>query len=102
MFLVEILLPLRDEKAQAFPAELYESLAQLLTERFGGVTSFARSPAEGRWKQGGATARDDIVVIEVMAEQIERPWWAALRRKLMREFRQEDVVIRAHAAERLT
>lgn len=102
MFLIDILLPLQDEAGKPFPAKSYDGLAQLLTERFGGVTSFARSPGEGRWKNRGATEHDDIVVIEVMAEEIDRAWWSQLRKDLMREFRQEDIVIRSQAIERLT
>jgi hypothetical protein len=102
MYLIEILLPLQDERSKPFPAEPYERLAQRLTERFGGVTSFTRAPAEGRWKSQGTTERDDIVVIEVMAENIDRGWWSELRKNLMREFRQDDVVIRSQAIERLT
>jgi len=102
MFLIDILLPLQDERGEPFPAEFYDRLAQRLTERFGGVTSFARSPGEGRWKSRGATEHDEIVVIEVMAEEVERAWWSQLRRDLMRDFRQEDIVIRSQAFERLT
>jgi hypothetical protein len=102
MFLVDILLPLQDERGEPFPAEYYDRLAQSLTERFGGVTSFARSPGEGRWKNRGATERDEIVVIEVMADNIDRAWWSDLRRDLMKEFKQEDIVIRSQAMERLT
>jgi hypothetical protein len=39
MFLIEILLPLQDERRGRFPAEYYDRLARRLTERFGGVTS---------------------------------------------------------------
>ena len=102
MFLIGILLPLQNEGGEAFPAESYDRLAQRLTERFGGVTSFTRAPGEGRWKNHGATQHDEIVVIEIMAEQVDRPWWSQLRRDLMREFRQEDIVIRSQAIERLT
>jgi hypothetical protein len=102
MFLIDILLPLQDEQGEPFPAEFYDRLAQRLTERFGGVTSFARSPGEGRWKNRGATEHDEIVVIEVMAEEVDRAWWSQLRRDLMCDFRQEDIVIRSQAFERLT
>jgi hypothetical protein len=37
-----------------------------------------------------------------MAEEVERAWWSELRRDLMRDFRQEDMVIRSQAFERLT
>jgi hypothetical protein len=102
MFLINILLPLQDKRGQAFAAESYDRLAQRLTDRFGGVTSFARSPGEGRWKNRGATEHDEIVVIEVMADDIDRAWWSGLRRDLMDEFKQEDIVIRSQAIERLT
>jgi hypothetical protein len=101
MYLIEILLPLCDENGSSFPPESYEQLARKVTERFGGVTSFARSPAEGRWRNDGGTEHDDIVVLGVMAERLDRAWWSELRQRLMREFAQEDIVIRSHAIERL-
>ena len=55
MFVIDILLPLPDERGQPFPAQSYDRLDQLLTERFGAVTSFSRSPGESRWKNRGAT-----------------------------------------------
>jgi hypothetical protein len=101
MHLIEILLPLGDDTGNAFPAAQYEGLSQRLTERFGGVTSFARSPAQGSWRSGDATEHDDIIVLEVMAEDLDREWWTNLRNDLMREFRQDDIVIRSHEIERL-
>lgn len=101
MHLIQILLPLTDDAGERFPAEAFERLARELTEKFGGVTSFTRTPADGRWKTVEATEHDDIAVIEVMAETVERDWWVALRRRLEREFNQEEVVIRCHQTERL-
>jgi len=101
MNLIEILLPLQDDEGQPFPSELFDRLARELTERFGGVTSFARSPAEGRWKQVGGTEHEDIAVIEVMAEELDRVCWSSLRERLMIEFKQDEVVIRGQAIERL-
>jgi hypothetical protein len=101
MYLIQILLPLEDDKGVRFPPEQYGRLAQELTDRFGGVTSFTRSPAEGRWKQGAQTAHDEIVVMEVMIDDLDRAWWANLRERLAREFRQEEIVIRCQPIERL-
>ena len=101
MHLIQILLPLNDSEGRRFPAQSFERLAHELTEKFGGATSFTRSPAEGRWKSGQATERDDIAVIEVMAETVDRAWWAELRRRLEREFDQDEVVIRGQRTERL-
>ena len=47
--LVEILLPLTDASGKDFPAAYYDDLAKELVANFGGVTSFLRAPAEGRW-----------------------------------------------------
>ena len=102
MHLIEILLPLKNADGNAFPGDFYDRLAQQLSERFGGVTGFFRSPAEGRWQSGGATEHDDIVVLEVMADNLDRPWWSRLRKDLMRKFAQDDILIRGHRVERLT
>lgn len=94
MHLVEILLPLRDADNEPFPAAYYDELAQQLTDRFGGVTSFLRAPAEGRWHGSGAMHRDDIAVIEVMTRSFDREWWTALKRELTERFRQQELIIR--------
>jgi hypothetical protein len=101
MHLVEILLPLRDKSGAPFPGAQFERLARELTSAFGGVTSFTRSPAEGRWKDGGKTESDEIVVVEVMVEHVDRAWWGDLRRRLEDAFRQDEIVIRAHRVDRL-
>ena len=94
--LVEILLPLKDASGEDFPAAYYDDLAKALVANFGGVTSFLRAPAEGRWHDDGSTEHDDIVVIEVMARTFERAWWVALKARLEHLFSQDEVIIRAH------
>jgi hypothetical protein len=94
--MIEILLPLRGDGGEAFPASGYDRLAQLLTERFGGVTSFALA-GEGRWHNEGA-----LVALEVMANELDRAWWSELRKTLMHEFRQEDIVVSSQPIEPLT
>jgi hypothetical protein len=101
MYLVQILLPLENRRGARFATARYGRLAQRLTDRFGGVTSFTRSPAEGRWKHSAGTAHDEIVVMEVMTEALDRPWWAALREQLAQEFNQQEIVIRCQPIERL-
>src|SRR3954452_20432370 len=97
MHLVEILLPLRDNSGHAFGADKYAAVRQYLTERFGGMTAFTRSPAEGTTAGDGGTVQDDIVVFEVMTETLDQEWWRAYRRQLEREFRQDEIVVRASA-----
>ncbi len=96
MHLVQILLPLGND------AHLYEHVSRDLTEKFGGVTAYARAPADGRWKEDASkVVRDDIVVYEVMVEELDRAWWRDYRRRLEELFLQQELVIRTHAIERL-
>lgn len=102
MHLVQLLLPLHDGRGQRFDRALYDHVARELTQRFGGLTAYARTPATGLWQaRPGETQRDDVVVYEVMVEQVDRDWWARYRQALEVRFAQEELVVRAHAIERL-
>lgn len=94
MHLVQILLPTADNAGRRFPEEKFEALRQELTERFGGATVFSQSPAEGFWHDGEGTAKDMIVIFEVMTGRLDEGWWRERRKSLEREFRQEAVVVR--------
>lgn len=95
MHLIQILLPIADNAGRRFDSADYGRVRKELADRYGGITSFTRAPAEGMWKEGGHTAHDDIVVFEVMAREIDQPWWEEYRAELERRFRQETLVIRA-------
>jgi hypothetical protein len=99
MFLVEILLPLYDNDGRHLAADLFQEVRVELQEQFGGFTAHTRAPAEGSWTGEARTARDDIVIFEVMAAALDRTWWRGYRRRLEARFRQDEVVIRAHAIE---
>jgi hypothetical protein len=100
--LIQILLPLFDNDGAPLPHGEFQRVAGELTERFGGLTAFTRAPAEGLWKDDTArTTRDEIVVLEVMTEEIDRRWWRDYRRQLEKRFRQDEIVIRAQTIERL-
>ena len=101
MHLIEIFLPLRDNEGARFGHAPFAKVREELVERFGGLTAFTRSPAEGLWDEGGGRSRDEIVIFEVMAETLERDWWRDYRQTLERRFRQDEVVIRTSAVERL-
>lgn len=101
MHLVQILLPLADNDGRRFDSADYGRVRIELKERFGGITSFTRAPAEGMWKEGGHTARDDIVVFEVMCRDLDRAWWERYRADLEGRFRQEAIAIRAIRIEML-
>ena len=92
MHLVQLLLPLVAER------DAFDEVAHELTERFGGLTAYTRSPAAGLWKSpSDATERDDIIVVEVMVEELDKAWWARYRQDLEQRLRQKEVVVRAHA-----
>jgi hypothetical protein len=100
--LFQILLPLADGHGKRFPAEHFTRVAQELTERFGGLTAYARAPAAGLWEERpGKTTRDDIVVYEVMADALDAAWWARYRKTLEERFAQDELVIRAQEIVRL-
>ena len=101
MHAIEILLPLYDNDGRRFGAELYIGVREELVERFGGLTAFTRSPAEGVWDEGGQRSRDEIVIFEVMSDGLDRNWWQRYRAELERLFRQEEIVVRAHEVEKL-
>lgn len=101
MHLVQLLLPLAGGRA------VFDEVMHKLTERYGGVTAYTRAPAAGRWKnplassQQASTERDDIIVVEVMVEELDKPWWARYRRSLEKRLRQKEIVVRAHRIESL-
>jgi hypothetical protein len=102
MHLVQILLPLYDNDGRSFGADAFDRVRNELADRFGGVTVFRRSPAEGLWKdEGGEVARDEVAIFEIMSDRLDREWWAAYRADLERRFRQEKIVARATEFEEL-
>jgi hypothetical protein len=101
MHQIQIFLPTSDPGGQPFDPALYDALAQELTEAFGGLTAYTRSPAQGRWTDSGRTEHDDIVIFEVMTSTIHHAWWQDTRHRLERTFRQTHVLIRAQPVELL-
>ena len=95
MQLIQILLPLYDNAGEPLPGELFTQVRQELADRFGGLTTYSRAPAQGLWKDDGETHHDDIVVFEVMAAQLDAAWWGDYRRNLEAKFRQREIIIRA-------
>jgi hypothetical protein len=82
-------------RASAIPRKDFVTVRELLTERFGGITTYSRAPAKGFWKDKGKVRRDDIVVFEVMTQKLDTRWWRRYRKTLEARFRQQQVLIRA-------
>jgi hypothetical protein len=98
---VQLLLPLSYDDGGAIPRRTLAEVRRELTERFGGVTAYGRAPAQGWWRRGERTRRDDIVVVEVMVARVDASWWRRYRRRLERTLRQRELVIRSHRVRRL-
>lgn len=96
-YLIEILLPV----TKTFVRKTLEAIRGELTDVFGGVTIHTHAPAEGLWRDDGDTERDRIVVVEVMTEELDRPWWADYRKRLEKQLSQDEIVVRATMMERL-
>jgi hypothetical protein len=94
-YLIQILLPKETGDGEPVSQEWFASFLKELTDKFGGATSFVRSPAQGLWRDGGQTERDNIAVVEVMAAKLASDYWRSMRERLERELSQEEIVIRA-------
>lgn len=101
MYLVQVLLPLRDNEDRPFHKSLFESVDADLMATFGGITAFSRSPAKGKWLNSDQEQRDDVIVIEVMADSLDRAWWKSFRGRLEDEMAQSEIVVRALLIDRL-
>lgn len=95
MYLIQILLPLYDNEGQPFGQDQFLLVRDELSERFGGITTYMRSPARGLWKETrDTTVHDDIVIYEVMTKELDRNWWQGYRERLTLKFRQALLIVR--------
>ena len=94
-YLVQLLLPLQDNHGHRFGDEVFATTRAELVDRFGGMTAHLRAPARGLWKGPDGVDRDDIVILEVMVDALDRDWWARYRDQVRIRFRQEELVVRA-------
>ena len=102
MFLIEFFLPVFDNSGAHFGKDEFDHVRRELTDRFGGVTAFMRSPAVGLWEDDtGKVRRDELVSFEVMTDALDRNWWRAYREQLAKRFRQQEILMRATPFERL-
>ena len=102
MHVVEIFLPLATRDGAPQPASRFGAVRAALVERFGGMTAFTRSPAEGLWEDGeGQVEGDRIVIFEVMDDAFDAAWWRAYRAKLEDRFGQDEILVRASAVARV-
>jgi len=96
MFLVELFIP----KAAASKDRL-SSLQHSLVKQFGGLTAYSRAPAKGIDVEGGKPVEDEIIILEVMTDSLDRTWWSSLRAELERDLQQQEILVRATDVQRL-
>ena len=102
MYLIQLLLPTFDERRNRFDDRLFAQTRAELVERFGGVTAYLRSPAAGAWiAPGGAVERDEVVMVEVVAEELDAVWWRDYLKTLRVRFVQDEIHARAVPAQKL-
>jgi hypothetical protein len=96
MYLVQILLPLLDISGEQFSKEMFNEVRTLLLREFGGVTFYHRNAATGLWEDsGGEIEKDEVIIVEVMVNSLDRNWWKNYRKGLEEKFNQDEIVIRA-------
>ena len=98
--LVQVLLPMQRQDGSSVGADEFARVRVELTERFGGVTAYTRSPATGLWKTADdEIERDQVIMVEVVVDEFDRGWWLAYRGHLETRFSQEKIHTRALAIE---
>lgn len=95
MYLMQIFVPIRDNEGNPFDQRRFTDLRDELTERFGGVTIYARTPAQGIWKPSDGSAQtDQMVIYEVIFDELEMPYWKGLKFSLETAFSQQQILMR--------
>src|SRR5688572_3721405 len=95
MVLIQLLLPTSGAVNADGLAPLAETRREL-AERFNGLTAYLRSPAKGWWTApDGHAQQDDVVMVEVVTDTFDRPWWRAYAITLAARFGQESIHLRA-------
>lgn len=97
MFVVELFIPLDLPDGRSTPPATLDRIKAELTERFGGVTAYLHSPAEGAWKPGPETVvHDRVARFEVMVDDVDTRWWHSYRRALESELQQDQILARLY------
>ena len=94
--LIQLLLPLHYQDGRPVTPEEFARVRIELTEKFGGVIAYSRSPATGLWKRAAdEVERDQVIMVEVVVDEFDPEWWHQYRREIERRFSQEEIHARA-------
>ena len=96
MYLIQVLLPVKAKGSDERISQTREELVEL----YDGVTAYVRAPAKGAWiAPDGQEEQDDVIMVEVLVEALDRDWWRQYRAQLATRFGQEQIHIRFLPAE---
>jgi hypothetical protein len=101
MHLLEIFLPIYEQRGRQLKRTIFVETRRELLERFDGLTSYSRAPAKGFWKDSGEIERDDVIVLDFMVSRLDRSWWKRYRRRLESRFGQRQILVRVMQCGRL-
>lgn len=101
-YLVQLLLPTHHNDGTVVSAAEFAAVRLELTDRFGGVTAYTRTPATGLWKNPeDDVEHDQVIMVEVVVEVFDRDWWAEYRARLEHRFGQDELHVRALPMEQI-
>lgn len=98
----KVYLPLNYNNGEPIAREKIDQIRDRLADRFGGATiSPLSAPYKGPWKYGGVEYVDNIVTMEVIADDAPttRDFFSELKEQLQREFGQLAILITSHSIE---
>jgi hypothetical protein len=95
MYLIQILLPLRDSRNELFEQRLFDDVRTDLARHFGRVHAYIRPHLSEAWRGSQELIADDVVIFELMTDRLEREFWRLYRRELQDVFQQESLIMRA-------
>jgi hypothetical protein len=98
----KVYLPLNYNDGKPIAREKIDDVRNRLADRFGGATiSPLSAPFKGPWKYGGVQYVDNIVIMEVIADEAAatQNFFSELKEQLQRELRQLAILITSHSIE---
>jgi hypothetical protein len=102
MVLIQLLLPTNSPHDVGDGPTALTKTREDLAARFSGLTAYTRAPAVGLWTSPeGHSEKDDVVMVEVVADRFDREWWGAFVETLRERFEQEAIHVRALPIEML-
>jgi hypothetical protein len=98
----KVYLPLNYNDGAPIARQKIDEVRDRLADRFGGATiSPLSAPYKGPWKYGGVQYIDNIVIMEVIADEqaATQTFFRELKEQLQRDLDQHAILITSHSIE---